>query len=1293
MPYDCENCAFTSYSIVDYVNHVCATSSHHEDHSASSQSAQILCYNCDFSTLDAEEYLAHSCETTPLPSCSNDCLICVPELPIMTSQEQNNTPSTSVSSSRNITSPSSSSKGVSLLQKVKKTKFCCDKCKHVFSRRKIFQEHIKVCGVPCSPIERNFSKIDGLNCVRSAMHNKLSEYTIEKPTAIDLDKLQKDIQNDIYDLLKSTLDTHPTLKFNLTIEISFEKVTSEGVVNLEKRPFVSVMKQILRGDDLNYKIASSFDELKETVAQYTERGSGWSIVSIDRVTIHLGRFKAHAGGCFNKKLPALIINKKCLLRMEVTSDCFMYSVLASLHPKSSSSNPSRRKQYDQYINLYDFSDVRGIVTLDLISKFEKKNNLCINVYTYDIDESYVIPLKINKQLHQETIKLFLYDEHFYPIRSFNRLASADLTKSRHFCEFCMNPFTSCEKLDKHKIECVRMSPGNIIMPERGSSKQKIKFKQYKWIQQFPFVIYADFETLSVNTQNDYKIKELPPCSYGLVVVDWNGVIIKSDFCRGPDVVKNFLPKLFSLKHELSTILRDSKKPLIMTDQDDENFVNARKCFICGQGLWSDKVKDHDHLTGKYRGAAHSRCNLALVMPDKIPIIFHNLKNFDGHIIFENLSHEIIKRGLTVIPHTMEKYTAFLFDSFIFLDSFSFLPASLESLAESLTEENKQDFIKMLFPNHPTALLTKKAALPYEYIDSHARFEEDTLPSIDKFYSSLSGETISTELYNHLELIWKQFNCKTLGDFHDIYLKVDVLLLTAVFENFRGTVRRFFNLDPCHLFSSPGLSWAGMLKFTGITLDLMTHIDMLYMIEKGIRGGPTSVADRHCTANNENVTNFDANKPRSFIKYFDVNNLYGYAMSQKLPIDEFSWYQGEIDIEMLLTEARDTNYGYIFEVDLEYPAELHDQHNDFPLAPHKMEIDYNSLSDYQKDIIKKLTQNDLNYTSSEKLVLTFLPHEKYVVHYATLDLYLKMGMKLKKVHRVIRFRQGPWLAKYVEFCTKMRQQATTAFEKDFWKLMVNSIYGKTIEDKRKHRKICFAFDVHETENKLRSDLCKRYIIMSENRVIFELFNTKVEMNKPIMVGFTVLEMAKLKMYEIHYNSFKKHFGEKIKLLYTDTDSLIYNIKSEDIIKDMESLSSLMDYSNYPNDHVLFSNCNLKKVGYLKDEMAGKDIEEFVALKPKLYAIKVGDSIVKRAKGVQKSVLKKKINFDDYLNCLYNNEVERAKQTRLGSNKHVIYMFSNDKILMSPLDDKRFLINNTDSLAYGHYKIRQNESEQQ
>ncbi|XP_015795590.1 uncharacterized protein LOC107371957 [Tetranychus urticae] len=263
----------------------------------------------------------------------------------------------------------------------------------------------------------------------------------------------------------------------------------------------------------------------------------------------------------------------------------------------------------------------------------------------------------------------------------------------------------------------------------------------------------------------------------------------------------------------------------------------------------------------------------------------------------------------------------------------------------------------------------------------------------------------------------------------------------------------------------------------------------------------------------------------------------------------------------------------------------------------------------------------------------------------------MGMKLKKVHRVIRFRQGSWLAEYVDFCTKMRQQATTAFEKDFWKLMVNSIYGKTIEDKRKHRKICFAFDDHEAEIALRSQLCKRYIIMSENRVIFELFNGKVEMNKPIMVGFTVLEMAKLKMYEIHYDSFKQHFGERIKLLYTYTDSLIYDIKSDDITKDMEGLSSLMDYSNYPNDHVLFSDCNLKKVGYLKDEMGGKVIEEFVALKPKLYAIKVEDAIMKRAKGVQKSVLKKKINFDDYLNCLYNNEVERARQTRLGSHKHI------------------------------------------
>ena len=260
--------------------------------------------------------------------------------------------------------------------------------------------------------------------------------------------------------------------------------------------------------------------------------------------------------------------------------------------------------------------------------------------------------------------------------------------------------------------------------------------------------------------------------------------------------------------------------------------------------------------------------------------------------------------------------------------------------------------------------------------------------------------------------------KSMGDYHDVYLKADVLLLADVFENFRKTCLQYYKLDPCHYFTSPGLSWDAMLKMTNIRLNLISDVDMYQFVEKGMRGGVSYIANRYGKANNKYMTEYDEMAPEKHIMYLDANNLYGWAMSQYLPTGGFEWL--DVNDFILLDDYTDTSdKGLILEVDLEYPNELHDLHNDYPLAPEKVKVERDMLSAYCKEIADKF---NMSSGLVEKLIPTLGYKEKYVLHYRNLQLYLDLGLKLKKVHRVLEFDQSPWMKEYIDFNTVKRTNA-------------------------------------------------------------------------------------------------------------------------------------------------------------------------------------------------------------------------------------------------------------------------------
>ena len=290
----------------------------------------------------------------------------------------------------------------------------------------------------------------------------------------------------------------------------------------------------------------------------------------------------------------------------------------------------------------------------------------------------------------------------------------------------------------------------------------------------------------------------------------------------------------------------------------------------------------------------------------------------------------------------------------------------------------------------------------------------------------------------------------MRDYPDLYLKSDVLLLAGVFENCRKTCLENIKLDPAHYFTSPGLSWDAMLKMTGIESELISDTDQFQFIEKCMRGGTSYIAHRYEEANNKYMSNYDAKKTSKYLMYLDANNLYGWVMMQYLPTGGFKWLT-EKQIDKLVKKdniPEDNKKGYILEVDLEYPPELHDLHNDYPYAPEKMCIKKDILPPYCKQIHCVQEKFNISIGQVSKLVPTLSNKTKYVLHYRNLQLYLELGLKLKIVHRVLEFSQSPWLKQYIEYNANKRMQAKNALEKDIFKLMNNSVFGKTMESLRK-----------------------------------------------------------------------------------------------------------------------------------------------------------------------------------------------------------------------------------------------------
>uniref|UniRef100_A0ABD2VS85 DNA-directed DNA polymerase n=1 Tax=Trichogramma kaykai TaxID=54128 RepID=A0ABD2VS85_9HYME len=617
--------------------------------------------------------------------------------------------------------------------------------------------------------------------------------------------------------------------------------------------------------------------------------------------------------------------------------------------------------------------------------------------------------------------------------------------------------------------------------------------------------------------------------------------------------------------------------MIFTDIEKLAYDKVEICHICKDGFDDErniKVRDHDHITGEFRGAAHSKCNINYEDKRFVPVIFHTLSGYDSHLFIREVAMGFPGR-VSVLPQTKERYISFVKFvedrkfSFRFIDSFKFMASSLDKLASYLDQlPILQKVFEKDYNETQINLLKRKGVFPYEYVSSLEKLQDTTLPSIEEFKSSLTDSDISAEDYEHAERVWDCFKISTLGEYSDLYLKTDVLLLAEVFENFRKTCHEAYELDPAHYYTTPGYSWDAMLLYTRVQLELLTDIDMLLFIEKGIRGGVSQCCCRYSEANNRYMGNeYDPTKEDVYLMYYDINNLYGWAMVQSLPYGDFQWD----DTPDYLTLPEDSEHGYILEVDLEYPEEIHDSHKDLPLCPEHACPPGSRL---------------------RKLLTTLHDKRNYVIHYRGLQQAVRLGIRVTKVHRALKFKQSPWLKTYIDLNTEKRKNAKNDFGKQQFKLINNAIFGKTMENVRKRVDVKLVpkwEGRYGAESLISKPNFHSQAIFDENLVAIQLSRMTITIDKPVYVGLSVLDISKTLVYRFHYDYMRDRFGSNCKVLYTDTDSLVYEIRKQDVYEVMKSDIHEFDTYDYPADNPFQMprlQENSKKLGLMKDESNSK-----------------------------------------------------------------------------------------------------------
>ena len=572
----------------------------------------------------------------------------------------------------------------------------------------------------------------------NAFGGKSNVYLVEIKTLDDIIKHLSNTRNSIFSFLLDQVTKSPK-KFYESTSIRFYKHNEGGRMERDAH-FNNKSQSILKGDDLHNIAQKSSVNMINHIEKYQKEGSGWVVDRILEHKIHLNDYRPLEGNMYMELPDKINYPHNGLVNIKNDDDkCFMWCHVAYLVQAPKNLNRIT-KVYKERTKTLDYSGINFPVSTKDYNKIEKKNNISINVFGVKGVQRY--PIYISKEKYEDILDLLLINDdkrsHYVWIKDFNtfNFKQNKSKNKKHFCRRCIQCFSSKQILEKHIPDCIVFNGKQAIkMPKKGSV---VKFVEHKNELKVPFIIYADFEAITVKVNNSIgnstvKIQDQKCCGYGYKVVCCYDDQYTKDFkiYRGEDAAYRFIEEMINEYDYCKDIIKTKfNEPIVMTDEDKHDFINAINCSVCNEPFKADeqKYRDHCHITGKYRGAAHNKCNLKYSLSDVVPVVFHNLRNYDSHFIMQEIGK--FKRNIKIIPNNMQRYLAFMLGKIRFIDSIQFMSSSLDSLFNNL-EKKDIKYLRETFKDN-TDLMAKKGIYPYDYMDSFDRFDETKLPKKEEF---------------------------------------------------------------------------------------------------------------------------------------------------------------------------------------------------------------------------------------------------------------------------------------------------------------------------------------------------------------------------------------------------------------------------------------------------------------------------------------------------------------------------------------------------------------------------------
>ena len=743
----------------------------------------------------------------------------------------------------------------------------------------------------------------------------------------------------------------------------------------------------------------------------------------------------YQGSSFSE-LPDTLKYLHCLLNIKNRDNmCFLWCILASLNiNKVDKKRQASPKSYYEFINQIDTCMLEYPVNCKSLDNFCLVNKIYVTVWKLDmpifktkmsfdklnLEKLYEAPIFLKTQ--EKKVNLLLYNNHYILIKRIDCLVRFvyNLNSKVYVCECCNNVyFYSQAAYEKHVNVC--MLDDDDMKYELPKNNYDIRFRNSQNEIKSFFCLYADFESIlqslePLQTENTIKINNHKPIALGLLFLNSYENKIDEKTFLGFDCPDNFLNYIEQVTHkskEIFNIILSSYKPSYSIK------IKDIECYLC---KIKESTKGRVTIFNKQLIIHHSCLKRLLRRICSIKVFFHNLKGYDSHFIVDSFGKKC--QYFSAIPISKEKYIAFqgvINNTTIrFLDSLAFLQGSLSNNASRLESfKFTESYFSSINDNYKYNRLvldsiknSGKQIFPYEYLDSIDKLDKEIPKDASLWFSNLSNSGPSQDQVDKI-IVYSNEILKifTLKDYMLFYLRVDVLLLFEIYENFREMAYNQYNLDPSHYYTTPGFAWDASLKFSKQVLEPLHSTEIInFFCQKGtIRGGISTVSEVKWAIDSE----------ESSVFYYDVTNLYGYAMTFPLPVSDFiinnNPSSSQIE-ECLYNWKFEDELGYILEVDIDIPIELHDYFNELPPLPEH----YNN----------RLTPTLMNKTN-------------YRLHICLLQQSLKLGLKLVRVHTIIQFKQKAWLKEYIQTNTELRSKTKDENLRNFYKLMNNAVYGKTM----------------------------------------------------------------------------------------------------------------------------------------------------------------------------------------------------------------------------------------------------------